>query len=183
MDNVGLLRRALEGDGTAFDELVVAYRRLVWSIVRSFGMSNSDGEDVAQGVWLALVQHLGSIREPDRLAAWIATTARRECIAVQRRSNRTEGWELQALDRVIDPAPTGDAHIESSERALAVAEAMAELDDRCRQLITLLGTDPPLGYTDVAALMDMPVGAIGPTRARCLEKLRRHRAIRRLKPS
>lgn len=182
MDTAALLTRAANGDSSAFEELVSAYQRLVWAIVRSFGMSTADGEDVVQGVWLAFVQHLGSIREPDRLAAWIATTCRRECIAVQKRSSRTQRFDLEALDRVIAPTAPNDAALVRDERSRAVAEAMADLDDRCRQLITLLGTDPPIGYADIAVLMDMPVGAIGPTRQRCLDKMRRHRAIRRIQP-
>lgn len=184
VDLAELLLAAAGGREDAFAALVQRHLGLVWSIIRSFRLSRSDGEDAAQGVWLALVQHLGSIRDAERLPSWIATTTRRECIAVLRRSARGPGSvDLSAVNEIAAAENDPSARMISTERARAVAEAMRDLDDRCRQLLVLLGSEPPLSYADVAEMFGVPVGAIGPTRQRCLEKLRRHRAILRLKAS
>jgi RNA polymerase sigma factor (sigma-70 family) len=179
-DLADLVAKAVAGDMAAYAALVDRHSGLVWSVIRSYRLSRSDGEDAAQGVWLALVQHLGQLREVDRLPGWIATTTRRECLAVLRRSSKVSHSPASILDKMIAANAEPDRRLLVSERAQAVTEAFGELDTRCRELLSLLGTDPPLGYNDVSDLLGMPVGAIGPTRTRCLEKIRRHRAIRRL---
>ena len=175
-----LVADAVSGDAVAFRAVVDRHMGLVWSIIRTYRLSRSDAEDAAQGVWLAVVQHLGQLRDADRLPAWIATTTRRECLAVIRRSARTPLNSSAVLDRIAAPDAAPDRQLLADERSRALTEAVADLDQRCRELLALLGADPPWAYQEVAEVLDMPVGAIGPTRTRCLEKLRRHRAIRRL---
>ncbi len=179
-DIKGLIADAVSGDERAFQSIVSRHSGLVWSIIRSYRLSRVDGEDAAQGVWLAVVQHLGSLREPDRLPAWIATTTRRECLAVIRRGSRLPENNNELIERMSAKDTDPDRQLLIDERSRALTEAFAELDERCRELLSLLGSDPPLAYQDVSELLGVPIGAIGPTRTRCLEKIRRHRAIQRL---
>jgi RNA polymerase sigma factor (sigma-70 family) len=180
-DDLGqVIADAVAGDQLSFQIIVDRHAGLVWSIIRSYRLSRSDGEDAAQGVWLAVVQHLGQLREPDRLPGWIATTTRRECLSVIKRTSRVPESSNEVLERLAAKDTDPDRALLISERSRALAEAFADLDERCRELLSLLGTDPPLQYQDVAEVLAIPIGAIGPTRTRCLEKIRRHRSIQRL---
>ena len=175
-----LVAKAVAGDEEAFRALVDRHVGLVWSVIRSYRLSRGDAEDAAQGVWLSVVEHLGQLREAAAFPAWIATTTRRECLAVLQRSARLPDDRYAALERIAATNTDPNRHLLADERSRALAEAIAELDERCRQLLALLGSDPPLAYEEVSAVLDLPIGAIGPTRNRCLDKIRRHRAIRRL---
>lgn len=174
-----LVLSAAAGDESAFNRLVNGLGGVVWHVIHLHGVSASDADDVAQGVWFRLAQHLPRIREPEKLPGWLATTARRECVVVSRRSARALPHELQA-DALRDAAPDLSEASELRERRQAVREAFAVLDPRCRELLGLLTIDPALQYSDIAETMGMPIASIGPTRIRCIEKLRRTRPIRRL---
>jgi len=171
-----LVRRASEGDQRAWEVLVDRYAGLVWSVTRAYRLGPSDAADVHQVTWLRLVEHLGRLREPQALPGWIATTARRECITVLRRSGRQIPVDIE-LDapaaRDVD-APPLDARLVADERADALRAAFDTLPPSCQVLLRLLMADPPPSYQQVSATLDMPIGSIGPTRARCLERLRRH---------
>lgn len=176
-----LVVRAAAGDQGAYDAIVERFAGLVWRIARSHRLSNADAADVSQTVWLRLVEQLDRIREPERIGAWLATTARHECLAVLRKGARavpTDDIAFEAATPVSLAVPAADAgRIEALEQHVAVRAAFVELDERCRMLLSLLHTDPPASYEEITAAMAMPVGSIGPTRQRCLEKLRRHPAI------
>lgn len=173
-----LVRRAAEGDARAWEELVDRYAGLVWSVTRAYRLGPSDAADVHQVTWLRLVEHLGRLREPQALPGWLATTARRECITVLRRSGRQIPVDIEleapAGGSGDVEAPPLDARLVADERAEALRAAFATLPPSCQVLLRLLMTDPPPSYKDVSATLDMPIGSIGPTRARCLERLRRH---------
>lgn len=176
-----LLRAAAGGDEAAFEQIVDMHARLVWSVVRSFRLSHGDAEDAVQGVWLALVENLGRIRDPDRLPGWIATTARRECLRLIRRSARIDPGDGESIvERLAAMLPDPEHRLVAGERASAVAEAVSSLDDRCRQLLALLGTEPPIRYAGIADMLGIPIGSLGPTRQRCLDRVRHHPAIARL---
>lgn len=166
-----LLDRAANGERAAWDELVERYAALVWSVARSFRFDDATTADVCQTVWLRLAEHCGRIREPDRLASWLATTTRHECYRVSRRRRR------EVPDDVLPdgPAPTSPAIDESlldAEDHGEVLAAFQQLPESCQQLLRLLCADPPLDYATISAIIDRPIGSIGPTRARCLDKLR-----------
>jgi RNA polymerase sigma factor (sigma-70 family) len=172
---IALVVRAREGDRRAWSEIVVRYAPLVWSICRRSGLSEHDAEDVGQGVWLRLVEQLPAIREPAALPGWLATTTRRECLRVQRATRPHE-----PLNGVEDRGNPDDERVAAAEQALLLAErelalraSFAQLDRRCQRLLALLVHDPPVAYADIGAQLNMPVGSIGPNRARCLNKLRR----------
>lgn len=174
-----LVTRARDGDQTAWDEIIERFAPLVWSICHRFRLSDADAHDVGQNVWLRLVEHLDEMREPAALPGWLATTTRRECIRVQRL-----GWkrDRQLAEPEFDaPADEDQTQVDrwliAAERESALRAAFRDLGERCRALLAMLMADPPVAYARVSAELGMPVGAIGPNRARCLARLRRHPSI------
>jgi len=167
-----LLQRAAAGERQAWDQLVERYSRLVWSVARSFGLDDATANDVSQTVWLRLVEHCDRIRDPERLAGWLATTTRREALRVLRGLRRQQPSEAVAStpDRT---SPQPDELLLDEELLRTVYRAFSGLPDRCRQLLRLLCADPRLDYATISEIIDRPVGSIGPTRARCLDHLRR----------
>jgi RNA polymerase sigma factor (sigma-70 family) len=175
---VALVTRAAGSDPAAWNELVERYAPLVWSICTRFQLSNHDREDVGQSVWLLLVEQLGKLREPAALPGWLATTTHRECLRVVTAARRSErlGTELDDAESFVDETFI-DEEILMAERNAALRAALAELPPRCRQLLAMLTSDPPCSYAEISAGLGMPVGSIGPQRARCLDRLRRSSAL------
>jgi RNA polymerase sigma factor (sigma-70 family) len=168
-----LVQVAADGNEQAWQELVDRYTGLLWSVARAYGLPAADAADVVQTAWLRLVERLGSLREPDRVAAWLATTVRHECLRTLRRAGRQVLADDDRPFEVLDPGPSPDARLITSERDAALWRSIDQLPERCRRLLRVLMSDPPPNYEDVSAALDMPVGSIGPTRRRCLEQLRR----------
>lgn len=166
-----LVVAAGRGDGDAWDALVDRFGRMIFAVARSVGLSRHDASDVCQTTWLRLTQHLDSIREPARVGAWLATTAKREAIRVGKRSDR---WSPRdELDRVLPPTYDQLDHaLLYSDRDRTLHQVYEELPERARTLLTLLMADPPMSYKQLSAVTGMPVGSIGPTRARILDGLR-----------
>lgn len=157
--------------------IVDRYADLVWSVARSFRLGTADAADVSQTTWLRLVEHLNDIRDSARLGAWLATTARREALALLRRSGHTvltgDPWRLDVADPVAEPP---DGALIRTENAVGVRHAFVQLSQRCQQLLRVLLADPAPSYAEVGAALGMPIGSIGPARARCLDGLRRRLA-------
>lgn len=178
-----LVPAAREGDQSAWDAIVERFLPLVDAIVRRYRLTEADGDDVSQTVWLRLVEHLGELREPMALPGWIRTTARNECLRVLAARGRTRPVDPQddtALDAVeLDVA---DEELLAAERRQLLREALAELPAARRELLLLLLTDPPVGYEAISERLGIPIGSIGPTRARALEQLRRTRALQGIGP-
>jgi RNA polymerase sigma factor (sigma-70 family) len=174
-----LVTRARNGDKQAWDALVERYAPLIWSICRRYRLADADAEDVGQGVWLQLVDQLDKIREPAALPGWLATAARRECARVLRavRGPHAARYALDAETIPDDQAQMAEQQVLVAERHAALREAFAHLLPCDQQLIALLIQDPPVPYAEISARLGIPVGSIGPTRGRCLDKLRRHPAI------
>jgi RNA polymerase sigma factor (sigma-70 family) len=165
------LSRAADGDQAAWNAIVDRFSSLVWATARAHRLSRDDAADVAQTTWLRLVEHLGRIREPERVGAWLATTARRESLRVIRRTGREQPTD----DADMFEAPNADLldrHLLDQERDGILWRAFAGLSDRCKSLLRLLMADTEPSYEEVGAALGMPVGAIGPTRMRCLDRLR-----------
>jgi RNA polymerase sigma factor (sigma-70 family) len=172
--------RARDGDQRAWDAIVERYAPLVWSICRRYRLADADADDAGQAVWLQLVDHIGQIRDPAALPGWLATTTGRECGRIVRAARRTcppGSRVLDAEDIPDEPAAVADDELLRAERHAALREALADLPPSCQQLIVLLAEDPPLPYAQISARLGIPAGSIGPTRRRCLAKLRRHPAI------
>ena len=180
-----LVTRARKGDKQAWDALVERYAPLIWSICRRYRLADADAEDVGQGVWLQLVDQLDKIRDPAALPGWLATTTRRECARVARtvRGPHAAGDALYAETIPDDQAQMAEQQVLVAERHAALREAFAHLPTCDQQLIALLIQDPPVPYAEISARLRIPVGSIGPTRGRCLDKLRRYPAIAALIPA
>ena len=173
------------GDRQAWDALVERYAPLVWSICRRYRLSHADAEDVGQSIWLRLVDQLDKIREPAALPGWIATTTRRECGRLARAAHGPRAL-IYALDADSIPdkqAEAADQELLAAERRAALREAFTYLPPEGQQLIAMLTADPPVPYAEISARLGIPVGSIGPTRSRCLDKIRRHPAIAALAKS
>ncbi|WP_312886814.1 RNA polymerase sigma factor [Actinocrinis puniceicyclus] len=167
-----LLAAASRGDQKAWDLLVNRFTRLVWSVARSFRLSDADAADVCQTTWLRLVEHLDAINDPDRLAGWLATTARRESIGVLRRRDREVPIFEAPDDEDEDDDQDPERRTIEQDEHRELWDAFAALSERCRSLLRVLAVSPLESYAQVAAALRIPVGSIGPTRARCLERLR-----------
>jgi RNA polymerase sigma factor (sigma-70 family) len=175
---VTLVTRAARGDPDAWNEIVERYAPLVWAICTRFGLSNHDREDVGQNVWLLLVEQLGKLREPAALPGWLATTTHRECLRVVTAARKSErlGTGLDDAPQFVDNTII-DEEILMAERNAALRTALAELPPKCQRLLAMLTTDPPSSYAEISAALEIPVGSIGPQRARCLQRLRKSSAL------
>ena len=175
----GLVTRARNGERQAWDALVERYAPLIWSICRRHRLEAADAEDAAQNVWLKLVDHLDNIRDPAALPGWLATTTRRECGRILRtaRRPRDAGHALAAGVIPDDHAQAAEQDLLAAERHAALGEAFGQLPPGCQQLLALLVEDPALSYAEISGRLGVPAGSIGPSRRRCLDKLRRHPAI------
>ncbi len=173
-DVASLVARAGAGEREAWDRLVDRFAPMVWAIARGHRLSVADAADVSQTTWLRLVENLGRIHQPERVGAWLATTARRESLRVIRLSGR-QIPSGEDLDLLPDPVPvtSHDHRLISRERSMVISELVCQLPVRSQLLLRLLSTDVPLSYRDISEALDMPIGSIGPTRARALERLRR----------
>jgi RNA polymerase sigma factor (sigma-70 family) len=174
-----LVTRVRDGDQQAWDALVERYAPLIWPICRRHRLGGADAEDAAQAVWLRLVEQLDKIRDPAAITGWLATTTRRECCRVLRAARRPQApWPARDAEAIPDEhALTADHDLLAAERHQALRDALAQLTPRDKQLITILTADPPVPYAQISARLGIPVGSIGPTRARCLDKLHRQPAI------
>ena len=174
-----LVLRARDGDKLAWDRLVERYAPLIWTICRRYGIGGADAEDVAQVVWLHLVDQLANLRDPAALPGWLATTTRRECQRVRRAARPLLGARvaLDAEDIPDTQAAEADEDLLAAERNAALREALGDLPPAWQRLLALLTADPPLPYTEISAILGIKIGSIGPTRSRCLDRLRRHPAI------
>jgi RNA polymerase sigma factor (sigma-70 family) len=164
-----LIQACRGGDHRAWDRLIDRYSRLVYSIPRRYGLSEADAEDVFQSVFTILVRKLETLQDDTRLSAWLITTTHRECWRHGRRAGAQA--PLEALPE--DPDSPGDQTIDRLEEQHLVREALQRLGGRCERLLTALfrsGGDS--GYERIAADLGMKIGSIGPTRARCFDKLR-----------
>jgi RNA polymerase sigma factor (sigma-70 family) len=161
---------AATGDERAWNALVDEFGGLIWAVVRAHRLSEADGADVAQATWLALVEHLASLRDAERVGAWLATTARRECLRVLRSSRRQVPTPDDFPEPAEDVEVAGELMLE--QRDAALWRAFDRLPARDQALLRLLVADPQPSYQEISAALDMPVGSIGPTRARSLERLR-----------
>jgi RNA polymerase sigma factor (sigma-70 family) len=174
-----LVTRARKGDQRAWDALVERYAPLVWFICRRHQLSRADAEDVGQNVWLQLVSHLDAVRDPAALPGWLATTTHRECGRVLSavRGPRASGQLLDVENIADEQIRAAEQELLAAERHAALCEALACLRPSCQQLMAMLLEDPPVPYAEISVRLGIPVSSIGPTRARCLDKLRRYPAI------
>lgn len=165
------VRSAAEGDQRAWALLVTRHQQLLRGVARGYRLSDAQVDDVVQTAWLRLVEHLGGLRDPERVTSWLVTTVRRECLATLRATRREQPTvsEQDGFWGQVD-APEDDVVREADRQR--VREAMTRLPDRQRRVLTVLAWTPELGYQAISQSLGMPVGSIGPTRGRALVRLR-----------
>jgi RNA polymerase sigma factor (sigma-70 family) len=178
--NSELVEAAAKGDRYAWDALVDRYTSMLWHVTRQFRLSHADSADVVQTTWLRLLENLGKITDPERLAGWLSTTARREALRVSRRGDLPRPGEDFAA--IPDDGPAPGEQLLADEQDALVWHALSQLGEGCQRLIRLLISDPPPSYAEVAVILDMKVGSIGPTRQRCLAQLRKLAGLDRSEP-
>jgi len=180
-DDAALVRRCKLGDNAAWAALVARYQRLVYAVVLRIGLDEHGAADVFQTVFTRLLEHLPRIAEPERLQAWIVTTAKREALLQRQRGRRTvsmtpddaAGDDGAAWD-LPDESAIPEAALDELQQLNRLRGGLDRLDERCRVLLArLFEPDERPDYAAVGQELNMPVGSIGPTRARCLDKLRR----------
>jgi RNA polymerase sigma factor (sigma-70 family) len=179
-DTGQLVTSAASGDAGAWKVIVERFSGLVWSVVRAYRLGSADAADVFQTTWLRLAEHIGRIEQPDRVGAWLATAARRECLQCLRSAGRTvptdDASRLEGPPVLDNPTEAAilraEQQQEDAARAVALWRAVGLLSARCQQLLRILMASPPPSYAEIAAGLGLPVGSIGPTRARCLQALR-----------
>lgn len=172
-DDGELLRAVRRGDPGAWAALVDRFAGRVWAVARAHRLSEADAKDVCQVTWLRLVDRIDTIREPDRVGAWLATTARNECLRVLRKAGREvpvdDDREFEGTEST-EPPP--ESRMVASERDAILWKALHQLSAKCQRLLRVLMADPEPSYNEVSAALGMAVGSIGPTRQRCLAELR-----------
>lgn len=174
-----LVRASASGSEAAWNDLVGRYSPLVMAVIRSYRLTTQDAQDISQTVWLRLIENLANLREPEALPGWLATTTQREC------SRRVRlGRQVLPVDPQTDGAMQQcvtvdhDADILQAELRQALRDGLAELPHRDQSLLRLRAADPPTSYNEISQLLGMPIGSVGPTLRRSLDKLRQTRAVR-----
>ena len=176
-----LIAACLEGDAEAWEALIVRYQRLIYSIPLKARLSTDDAADIFQAVCLKLYEKLSTLREHEKIIAWLITTTTRETwrhAARQRREGQSVAADTEddgeGLNQIPAVGPLADEQQQVLEQQQIVREGIAAMSERCRELISMLFYQKDeLSYADIADRMKMPVASIGPTRARCLEKLKK----------
>ena len=170
-----VVSRALDGDPTAWPELVERLKRPAWKVVVSFRLEREEANDAFATTMLRLYEYLGKVREPEKLPSWITTVARNEVHAILRARRRSD-----AVAMLVEPgaAPSAEDEIDQdADLRPALRAAFEQLPELWQRLLLLVMTDPPTPYAEISATLGIPIGSIGPTRQRCLEHLRRSAAL------
>ena len=166
-----LVAAAAEGDERAWSELVRRYAGLVWAAARQVRLPPQDVEEASQLTWLQLALHIRGLRDPGAISGWLATTARREALQLARRR-----WDQPLTDEHLEAADRAsggpDEELLRAEQRAQVQAALDTLDERCQRLLRLLAQEPPSSYRAISTELVIPMGSIGPVRARCLQRLR-----------
>ncbi len=157
----------------AWERLVDQFSRLIWSITADYRLVDSDAADVVQTTWLRLLEHIGRIEYPDRVGSWLAATARHECLRSLAAHKRVVlGHTTDDMEEAPAHCPEVDERLLASERDQTVRDALSRLPTRWQRLLEMLMADPPASYADISDELGLPIGSIGPTRGRCLARLR-----------
>ncbi len=167
-----LFAQWLDGDTRAMDDLVRLLTPVLWHVVRAYGLDQGHAEDVVQTTWFALVRRYETIADPRAVSGWLTVTARREAWRVSRLHRRADVTETVDLEPHLPTAPSAEHTAVQGDEARRLWDAVGRLPERCRRLLRVIAFDERPDYAHIATDLKMPVGSIGPTRQRCLGKLR-----------
>jgi RNA polymerase sigma factor (sigma-70 family) len=168
-----LLLRIGDEDPAAWDELIRRYSKLVSTTVRSFRLQEADALDAIQTTWLRLAENAHRVQFPERLGGWLATTARRECLHILRQAKiRPDFTDVMMSETVSEPSVSPEQHAIDTHTTRTLRKLINELSPRRRTLLQVLFTDDHYSYAEAARIAEIPLGGIGPTRARALQQLR-----------
>jgi RNA polymerase sigma factor (sigma-70 family) len=167
-----LLERARDGDRSALDEIVDRMNALVWNVARAQGVRREAAADVVQSTWVALLEHLHTIRSPEALAAWLTTVARRDARRVRAAERGVELVDPDTLADLPEALDGFESDVVDREQHKCLWENLRKLQPRCQELLRILAFTGHTNYRAVAEVLDMPKGSVGPTRSRCVKKLR-----------
>lgn len=166
-----------EGTPGALDDLVRLLSPMLWQLARASGLDRETAEDVVQTTWLTLVRAGESITEPRAVAGWLCTTARREAWRVSKRSSRQQPSDDETIVRKLPAEPAPEEQVVLDDDSARLWQCLGRLPERCQRLLRIVAAEARPDYSLIAAHLSMPVGSIGPTRGRCLEKLRHELAL------
>jgi RNA polymerase sigma factor (sigma-70 family) len=161
------------GDSTGLDRLVRLLTPVLWQLARAYGLDQQAAEDAVQTTWLALVRNAESVRDPQAVWRWITTTARREAWRAADGQRREYAVEPESLEDASQPVPAPEAQVLADDAARILWRQVARLPERCRRLLRVIAFEDRPDYGSLSTQLAIPVGSIGPTRGRCLDKLRR----------
>ena len=167
-----LLAAAREGSEDALGQIVTDLSPLLWQVARAAGLSSEDAEDVLQTTWMRLVAHLGTIHDSAALTGWLVTTAKREAWRVRAVERRQVPAGQESFAELPDLGPGSEEQVIMDDQRRTLWEAIGQLSARCQELLRIIAFTPRPDYSAVAAALGMKVGSVGPTRGRCLAKLR-----------
>ncbi len=162
----------LDGDRSALDEMVRALSPALWQVVRSYGLDRNTAEDVVQTTWLILLRSAESVKDAQAVWRWLTTTARREAWRLARQGGRTQPTEDLVLERALPTARSPELTVVDEDGDVRLWRHVSKLDQRCQRLLRVVAFDDRPDYATLSVRLGMPVGSIGPTRSRCLAKLR-----------
>ena len=161
-----------EGDRAAIDELVREMTPVLWHVVRAYRLDEDLCEDVIQFTWLTLVRKADSVENPRAVSSWLIITARRQAWRVASRSRHEDATDDEELAPSLPPARDGEPEARQADPTPRLWAAVARLNERCQRLLRVIAFDDRPDYKHISDDLGMPVGSIGPTRRRCLEKLK-----------
>jgi RNA polymerase sigma factor (sigma-70 family) len=167
-----LVNEARAGRAEAFDGLVTEFTPMLWQVARATGLSRTDAEDVVQTAWLNLLSHLDTIHTPAALTAWLVTTTKREAWRVRKAGQRQTPEDPEVLILIPDQADGSEERVILADEHQQLRKAFLTLEPRCRELLRIVAFVPRPDYSEMAIRLGMARGSVGPTRSRCLEKLR-----------
>ena len=165
-------RRWRAGDDSALVELVRMMSPVLWHVVRATGLDREAAEDVVQNTWLTLVRSAETVRDPQAITRWLCTAARREAWRVSKAATRTRPVEDEVIDARLPVQSSPEGKVVEDDEKAHLWRALGRLPERCQKLLRIVAWEPRPDYSSVAEGLDMPIGSIGPTRRRCLDKLR-----------
>ena len=168
----GLVSAARQGSEDALGQIVTELSPLLWQVARAAGLSSGDAEDVLQTAWMRLVAHLDDIHDSAALTAWLVITTKREAWRVRAAERRQLPADQDLFAEVPDQGPGSEEQVILGDQRRALWAAIGRLNARCQELLRVIAFAPRPDYAAVAGALGMPVGSIGPTRGRCLAKLR-----------